>query len=223
MKKVKRAVSVIMTAVLFLSVAAMTGTSSPWDPPVPGVRVSAAATFRDSVGHWADPYIRQLAGQGIVQGNPDGTYRPDAAMKRADFVLMLYRAAGSPAAGGNMNFRDVPARAYYYNAVKWAAAEEIAQGSHGRFSPEDAITREQAFTFVSRYLDRGGLVYDCELSALQPFSDRNRLSGYASRPTAELIELGIVEGISGRLEPKGLLTRGAMAKILCRTLEKEKG
>lgn len=186
------------------------------------LNITIAGAFPDTQGHWADYYIQDLLDQGVVNGMPDGTFAPDAKIRRGDFMLMMYRAAGSPLVSGSMPFSDVKSGAYYASAVKWAAQQGIALGTgSGKFSPESTVTREQSFAFVSRYLSRKGLVYDYDFSVLEAFSDRSRIAGYASKPAATLVGLGIINGSGGKIDPKGYLTRGQMAKILSVALEKE--
>ena len=54
---------------------------------------SKTAEFPDVPrNHWAYQYIRQLAGNGILVGYPDGTFKGDVKMTRYEFATMLYRA-----------------------------------------------------------------------------------------------------------------------------------
>jgi len=58
--------------------------------------VRVGAVFDDIGKHWARPFIETLYARGVVKGVTETSFYPDAPMKRADFMLMLYRAAGSP-------------------------------------------------------------------------------------------------------------------------------
>ena len=54
---------------------------------------SKTAEFPDVPrNHWAYRYISQLAGNGILVGYPDGTFKGDVKMTRYEFATMLYRA-----------------------------------------------------------------------------------------------------------------------------------
>ena len=84
------------------------------------------------------------------KGISDGT-NPNAAISRAQMVTMLWRAAGSPAAGGSASFADVPADSYYTQAVAWAIENGITTGvGGGRFDPNSTCTRGQIATFLWR-------------------------------------------------------------------------
>lgn len=74
-------------------------------------------------------------------------------MTRAQFVVMLYRAAGEPEVEDADGFDDVDPAAYYAKAVAWAAAQGITDGTGERtFSPDETCTRAQIVTFMYRAL-----------------------------------------------------------------------
>ena len=89
------------------------------------------------------------------KGISDGT-NPNGTINRAQMVTMLWRAMGQPAAGSTANFIDVPADAYYANAVSWAVENGITTGvGGGRVDPNSTCTRAQIATFLYRlYLSR---------------------------------------------------------------------
>ena len=84
------------------------------------------------------------------KGISDGT-NPNDTINRAQMVTMLWRAMGQPAAGSAANFTDVPADAYYAQAVAWAVENGITAGvGNGRFDPNSTCTRGQIATFLWR-------------------------------------------------------------------------
>lgn len=88
--------------------------------------------------------------KGITSGITATTFRPEMACTRAHAVTFLYRAKGSPASAGS-SFTDVPAGAYYADAVSWAVAENITAGmGNNKFSPAMNCTRGQSVTFLYR-------------------------------------------------------------------------
>ncbi|MGI5988286.1 MAG: S-layer homology domain-containing protein [Dysosmobacter sp.] len=89
---------------------------------------------------------------GITVGTSDTTFSPDAPVTRAQAVTFQRRAAGSPVVSGS-NFGDVAADAYYADAVTWAVANGITNGTSGTtFSPDVVVSRAQAVTFLWREL-----------------------------------------------------------------------
>ena len=89
------------------------------------------------------------------KGISDGT-NPNGTINRAQMVTMLWRAMGQSAAGSAANFTDVPADAYYAQAVSWAVENGITAGvGNGRFDPNSTCTRAQIATFLHRsYLSK---------------------------------------------------------------------
>lgn len=89
---------------------------------------------------------------GVTVGTSATTFSPDDPVTRAQAVTFQWRAAGSPEATGS-SFDDVAADAYYADAVTWAVANGITVGTGaGKFSPEVAVSRAQAVTFLYREL-----------------------------------------------------------------------
>jgi exopolysaccharide biosynthesis protein len=178
------------------------------------------AGFEDTVGHWAEEFIKILARDGIVNGVTGTTFGPESSIKRCDFVLMLYRAAGEPTALLADGFTDVPTDSYYASAVYWAKNEGITTGvGDGHFDPLSPLTRQQAFAFVYRCLNQLKIDYtDGSPDELTPFADAADIAEYALVPAASLVHMGVVAGADGKLSPGSALTRAQMAKILCVTL-----
>ena len=106
--------------------------------------LTGGATWFENAQNWAKE-------KGISDGtNPNGT------INRAQMVTMLWRAMGQSAAGSAANFTDVPADAYYAQAVAWAVENGITAGvGNGRFDPNATCTRAQIATFLHRsYLSK---------------------------------------------------------------------
>ena len=98
--------------------------------------VPVTAAYRSAL-NWA-------AQEGIVAPYPDGTFHPNATVKRGHFADMLWRLAGSPSAGALAGFGDVAASSKLAPAVGWAAAESLVTPyPDGTFRPKKALTRQQ--------------------------------------------------------------------------------
>ena len=88
---------------------------------------------------------------GVAKGVSETAFAPDTGCTRAQIVTFLWRAQQSPASGGENPFADVPAAAYYYNAVLWAVENDVAKGvSETAFAPDDNCTRAQIVTLIYR-------------------------------------------------------------------------
>lgn len=172
--------------------------------------------------HWAKPSIKGLTDKGIVGGTTPTTYAPEQTIRRGDFILMLYRAAGKPVVETAATFTDVLPTDYYATAIAWAESKGIATGGGGGlFNPTGTLTREQAFSFLYRALDDLNIPFaDASPDCLGTFKDQSTLSGYAVTPTATLVTMGIVNGAYGNLMPADPMSRAGMAKILFEALNK---
>ena len=186
------------------------------------IPVTISHDLVDISGHWAESFIQKLYDADIVKGVSEDRFMPETGIKRGDFMLMLCRAAGSPAAAGSSGFSDVSDSAYYAGAIAWARELGIAAGyDDGTFAPEGTLTREAAFTFIHRFLEvQGAALPSAGVSVLQSFPDYAAVSNWAQEAAAALISAEIVSGSDGNIEPGQTLTRAQMAKILCVSLEK---
>lgn len=104
----------------------------------------------------ADAYyaeaVRWALSRDITSGTGGGAFSPNDACTRAQAVTLLARAL-SAKAGSAANFTDVPADAYYAQAVSWAVENGITTGvGGGRFDPNATCTRAQIATFLYRYM-----------------------------------------------------------------------
>ena len=137
------------SAVTFLWRAA--GCPEPTSNYNPFVDVPANANYRDAV-LWA-------AEEGITTGVSSNRFAPNATVTRGQTVAFLWRWDGKPDAEKRSGFRDVPANAYYSDAVSWAVEMDITKGtSSTAFSPGKTCTRAQIVTFL--YRDMWGGDYD---------------------------------------------------------------
>ena len=94
--------------------------------------------------------VQWAVANGVTTGTSATTFSPDAPVTRAQAVTFQWRAAGSLVVSGS-SFDDVAADAYYVNAVTWAVANGITNGTGGNnFSPDAAVSRAQAVTFLYR-------------------------------------------------------------------------
>ena len=94
-------------------------------------------------------------GEGITDGTDATHFSPKDSCTRAHAVTFLWRMENKPGSSiTNTGFVDVPAGAYYADAVRWAVANEITNGTDAtHFSPKVTCSRAQIVTFL--YRDRG--------------------------------------------------------------------
>ena len=108
----------------------------------PFVDVDASAYYYDAVLWGVE--------NGIVKGMDETHFKPDTACSRAHALTFLWRAKGMPQASGT-TFADVPANAYYAQAVAWGVENGIVKGmDETHFEPDTLCQRAHAVTFLWR-------------------------------------------------------------------------
>lgn len=131
----------------------------PWYLKLQGTAVKNAP-FTDiniKKDRWTHWYVSTAYYKGLTTGTTATTYSPNKTIKRAEFVQMLYKAAGSPKVSGKMPFTDVKKGKYYYDAVLWAYKKGITTGTTSTtFSPNSTCTKAQIVSFVYAYLGKPG-------------------------------------------------------------------
>lgn len=110
-------------------------------------------TFMDvPKGSYYEKAVDWAVKNGITAGTGDNYFMPDGICTRAQAVTFLWRVAGSPTPKTEvMPFEDVPEGSYYYEAVLWAAENEITVGTSATtFSPELTCSRAHIVSFLWR-------------------------------------------------------------------------
>lgn len=201
------------------------GPAKPTEPEKPAGTETPAAdaggqTFPDvPKTFWGYEYIEAAAAKGMVNGMTDGTFAPNREMTRAEFVVMLWRMAGKPAAAKTAPFTDVSANAWYRDAVNWAAEKKIVNGtSDTTFGPNGKVTRQEAVTILFRY--SGGTsgmetmltgVYDAQ------FTDSGDIASWAKDAVYWAVYNGVIKGTTDTtVSPGGTASRAQVAAILVR-------
>ncbi len=112
------------------------------------------AGFKDDIPVWARASVEKAVSRGVVQGYPDGTYKPDAGITRSEMAVMIDRALGLPASDNKLTFLDsskVPD--FALGAVGRTAKAGILQGSEGYFNPGGGVSRAEMAVALARVLN----------------------------------------------------------------------
>lgn len=166
---------------------------------------------------WFYNDVKYVYEKGMMAGTAADVFAPNATTTRAMIVTILYRLEGSPAVTGTSAFVDVPAGQWYTDAVNWAAANQIVNGTSATtFAPNDSITREQMAAILYRYAQYKG--YDVTKKAdLSGYSDNSQVSAYAKDALAWANAAKLINGVTNTtLAPQGNATRAQVSAILHR-------
>jgi len=129
-----------------------------YQPPA----VGASTGFYDvTTSHWAAPWIKQLAAEGITTGCGGGNYCPSQSVSRDQMAIFILRGMYGasyqpPDVGSSTGFYDVPTGHWAAPWIKQLAAEGITTGcGNGNYCPSDPVTRDQMAVFlVKAFLDK---------------------------------------------------------------------
>lgn len=190
------------------------------------VAVFAAPSFCDIEQSWAKESIERMAEANVVTGYPDGTFRPDKEVTRAEFAQLLYNTVGKGCGWEDVEnpFADVTAD-WYYESVMTLYHDGVIRGvAADRFEPYAVLTREQMVTMISRAAETYGVF---ELRAdkakkLDDFYDVGDIGAYAKDAFVYAYQTGLIQGINGNLEPQSISTRAQVVTVLDRCLSAEK-
>ena len=157
--------------------------------------------------------------EGVTHGTSDDTFSPDTACTRAQAVLLLWRAAGSPEPErADVPFADLDRDDPYYTAVQWAAEEGITLGtSADAFSPDALCSRAEIVTLLWRRAGR------LTAAPTVNFIDVDR-NTYYHDAVQWAAEEGITLGTSAHIfSPDAVCTRAQMVTFLFRQVGDQKG
>ncbi|WP_052339538.1 S-layer homology domain-containing protein [Gorillibacterium massiliense] len=111
-----------------------------------------ATAFQDTPSHWATSSITLAVRLGISSGYPDGTFRPDTSITRAEFSTMIVKALGLQAGGGTRAFQDTQ-NSWARNYIEILATNGVINGyPDGTFRPDNGITRSEMMAMISKIL-----------------------------------------------------------------------
>ncbi|MEQ2456009.1 S-layer homology domain-containing protein [Flavonifractor hominis] len=177
---------------------------------------AAAPQFDDvAADAWYADAVAFAAERGLFQGVGENRFAPEASMSRAMLVTVLYRMSGQSAPAGGSGFTDVPADAWYADAVSWAEANGIVQGmGEGVFAPDQDVSREQTAAILCRYSAYMGKAMPQGEPA---FADRSEIGAYAVEAVGAVQAAGLMNGRDGnRFAPRAGITRAEVATLLMR-------
>jgi hypothetical protein len=180
----------------------------------------AQTRFSDvSSNYWAAPFIEQLSQRGVIAGFPDGTFRPNEPVTRAQFASMVTSAFSRTPQRQPITFIDVPNNFWASNVIRQAYTTGFLSGFPGnRFEPNQVIPRQQVLVALAN-----GLNYSPTANTqttLQAFNDSFNIADWARSPIAAATERGIVVNHPNinLLNPTGTATRAQVAASIYQAL-----
>jgi len=182
--------------------------------------LAQATTFSDIQGNWARSFIEALAAQNIIRGFPDGSFRPDAPVTRAEFAAMISKAFQKNPIREAIAFVDVPANHWAVPAIQSAYQTGFLQGyPNSVFMPNQSIPRVQALVSLANGLN---LPFKAEPATVlnTSFQDAAQIPEFAHTRLAAATENRLVVNYPNvaLLKPNQVATRGEAAAFIYQAL-----
>ena len=179
--------------------------AAPVGTPTPG-------TFNDINGHWSQNNIEELVALGVISGYPDGSFKPDGTITRAEFATLLVNAFKMSPQSGKI-FADTTGH-WAKDYIATAAASGLVSGyDTNTFGPDDLITREQIAVMIVKALSL------TMISEETTFSDDSAVSGWAKDAVATAAANGLMTGYpDNTFQPLGSATRAEAVTVILSAL-----
>ncbi|WP_010274334.1 S-layer homology domain-containing protein [Paenibacillus senegalensis] len=172
----------------------------------------------DPSDHWAKEEIAAWIESGLMEGYPDGTFRPDRAITRAETASLIYRVLGFSKVGTDASqaaaFHDMAEGAWYFDVLSAAIAAGYMNGyEDGTIRPDQVVTRQEMAVMLMRIAQR-----EADVEAAEVFTDP--LPSWSKGAIGASTAAGWVQGYpDGTFRANGTLTRAEAVVMLGRFLE----
>jgi hypothetical protein len=190
--------------------------TSPSTPTTPTAQVA----FKDVPNnYWAQTFIQELASRNIIKGFPDGNFRPNDPVTRAQFAALLSQAMNRPTKRSNVTFADVASNFWAATAIQKAYTTGFMSGySATTFRPNENISRVQIL--VSLANGSGYAPTKPANTTLQLYSDATTIPAYARNSVAAATENRMVVNYPNLklLNPNQPATRAEVAAFIYQAL-----
>ena len=118
-----------------------------------GLGTATGSSFSDTSGHWAVGYIEAIKTAGYINGYPDGTFRPNNNISRAEIAKIVVLAAGFTIDTSGAGFSDIAGH-WASDYILTAANRGVVGGyTDGTFRPNNSATRAEASKMVSVWVN----------------------------------------------------------------------
>lgn len=189
-------------------------------PPNTPINPIANVSFSDvPSNYWAQGFIQELASRNIIKGFPDGSFRPNAPVTRAQFAAMLNQAIDKAPIRASINFADIPTNFWAAPAIQKAHTIGFMSGyPNNLFKPSENISRVQILVALAN-----GFNYNPTqpvANTLKTYSDSPSIPNYALNSIAAATENRLVVNYPNitNLNPNQPATRAEVAALIYQAL-----
>ena len=182
--------------------------------------------------HWASKQIDELSEQGVIVGYPDGTFKPDENVTRAEFATMAIKALKQEHANvaQPINFQDITPEYSAYDSIQKAVYFDLISNSDKAetFRPEDSVSRAESITVAVNALTTEQISqYKAKEVLNKKYSDAESVPEYFLIPAGKAEILNMLVTIpttddKAKIEATRPATRAEVAAILYEMVEQAK-
>ncbi|OPX86464.1 MAG: S-layer protein precursor [Pelotomaculum sp. PtaB.Bin104] len=171
-------------------------------------------TLKDIAGHWAANNINQLVAGGVISGYPDGSFKPNNTITRAEFATVLVKAFQLTVRDGKI-FADTAGH-WARDYIAAAADSGVVNGYDvNTFGPDDLITREQMAVMIVKAAKLAPGAGETQ------FTDSGSISDWAKEAVITATENRIMKGYpDNTIQPRGSATRAEAVTVVVNSLSK---
>lgn len=180
--------------------------------------------------HWAAEQMDILSDKGVIVGYPDGTFRPDENVTRAEFASMAIKALGQEhtSVAQPVNFTDITEDFWAYDAIQKSVFFDLIScpPAGEPFRPDDTVTRAESITVAVNALTTEQISEAKAKEVLSKYADAASVPESFLIPAgkSEILNMLVVMPTDGKasLEPVRPATRAEVAAILYKMMEQAK-
>jgi hypothetical protein len=175
------------------------------------------AQAQDIKGHWAGPQITDWLNRGLCSGYPDGTFRPENSITRAEFITLVNKSFGFTG-GAEVTLSDVSETDWFYGQVATALGAGYITGyEDNTMRPGKEIERQEVAVILARLLE-----LNLEESGTAGFLDEGYIAAWSRDSIKAVVQAGLMKGYpDGNFGPQKPITRAEALVCLDRALKYE--
>ncbi len=186
--------------------------------------------YKDMTNHWAKDTVEEMTHLGIVTGYPDGTFRPNEPITRADAGIILDKTLKHLGYDYNVYpdyplYNDINENQYFYEQVQSLSVPNVMMLEgylDNSFRPLNNISREESFVIVSKFLERYCNISDT--STPKTFKDIDKIALWSLPYFNSLNKYNILTGyLNNEIKPQDYITRAEYVTMIHKVITQSIG
>jgi len=200
MKKSRRIMALLLVTVMLFTTS---------------IFAAQAATVSDIGGHWANKVISAWIAGGRISGYPDGSFKPDNDITRAEFYALVNKSFKFTETE-SVSYKDLKETDWCYSVIaKAKKAGYLLENSDGTVAPNAKITREEVAVVVAKVKS-----LQKDMAAANKFADASKLRAWSKGSVGAVTKAGYMNGYpDGKFEPTKKITRAESVVVLNKALD----